>query len=1011
MTEPETVGQSAVADRFGEAGYRSFIRKVRTAIVIHDVDGQILDCNPMAETLLGFPIEQLRQKDIGSSWDFIFGDGSHMPFESYPISQVLATHVSVTGQMLGIRRAGKSDIAWVLVNAEPDFDANGELTAVIVSFVDVSDQKRADELLQQQLRVNRAIFQQGVVSHALLDRQYRIVQVNDSYARWYGKRPEEFVGQSAFDYLSVAENDIDTARAIINHVVSTKSEVRQPNYPYVFPNAPHLGVTYWDTTLQPIFDQQGDVEFIFFSAVEITERRRAEEALEKLNRELRAISDCNQTMVRADDEQSLLEDICRIICEEAGYHMAWVGYALEDEAKTVRPVAFAGHEEGYLANINVTWKDEERGRGPTGSALRTGELVYIQDFLNDPRTAGWKEQAANRGYRSSISLPLKDSNGRSFGVLTIYSTESYAFTAAEVRLLEELAGDLAFGIVVLRTREEHRRAEQDRIENLRFFESMERVTQAIQGREGLDELMSDVLEVVLNVFESDRAWLVYPCDADAEKWRIPMERTRPEYPGGNAYDLEIPMDPEVQRVIQILRSTPDAITFGPGCEHPMPASPDDHLGTKSMLAMAVYPIGDRPYMFGLHQCSHARVWTPDECRLLREIGRRLTDALTGVLSYRDLKESESKYRALAENAPDVILRYDLDLRRIYANPAYERETGNTVESSLNTTPDVNWRAETPVEEYNRHLRMAIESGISSEMLVSWINPVGEPTTHFLRIVPERTVEGKIVGVLAIGRNITAMIQAEDEILKLNQELEHRVTERTAQLEASNRELEAFSYSVSHDLRAPLRHIDGYSKILMQDYADKLDDEARNGLQRIRAATRKMDQLIDALLQLSRVTRTPLSRTSCDLSQMVQEVAADLMRAEAHRQVEFVISPNCWVNVDPSLMRIAMENIVGNAWKYTGRNPKALIEFRVEEVGRERIFCVRDNGVGFDMTYVKQLFGAFQRLHNSTEFAGTGIGLATVQRIINRHEGRVWIEGELDQGATLYFTLANGAESV
>jgi len=191
------------------------------------------------------------------------------------------------------------------------------------------------------------------------------------------------------------------------------------------------------------------------------ERKQAEEELRKLNRELKAVSNCNQTLLRAEDEQSLLNDICRIICDEAGYRLAWVGYAEHDDAKTVRPVAWGGFDGEYVANAKVSWADDaERAQGPGGAAIRSGKTVYMQDFTTDPRMAPWRESALQRGYRSTIALPLKDENENIFGVLLIYSTEINSFTPDEIRLLEELAGDLAFGIGVLRIRDERKQMEE-----------------------------------------------------------------------------------------------------------------------------------------------------------------------------------------------------------------------------------------------------------------------------------------------------------------------------------------------------------------------------------------------------------------------------------------------------------------------------------------------------------------------------------------------------------------------
>ncbi len=208
-------------------------------------------------------------------------------------------------------------------------------------------------------------------------------------------------------------------------------------------------------------DERGTPVAVLVTSNDISERKRAEEALRRLNRELQAISDCNQTLLRATDEQSLLEEICRIVCEEAGYRMAWVAYAEHDEAKSVRPVAWIGAEAGYLASAGVTWADTERGRGPTGTAIRSGKTCCIQDFATDPRVAPWRESVLQRDFRSSIALPLKDEHANAFGSLTIYSAQPNVFTSEEIRLLEELAADLAFGIITLRSRAARKQAEQE----------------------------------------------------------------------------------------------------------------------------------------------------------------------------------------------------------------------------------------------------------------------------------------------------------------------------------------------------------------------------------------------------------------------------------------------------------------------------------------------------------------------------------------------------------------------
>ncbi len=244
-----------------------------------------------------------------------------------------------------------------------------------------------------------------------------------------------------------------------------------------------------------------------------------------------------------------------------------------------------------------------------------------------------------------------------------------------------------------------------------------------------------------------------------------------------------------------------------------------------------------------------------------------------------------------------------------------------------------------------------------------------------------------------------------ENVQLLADLEARVRVRTAQLEAANRELEAFSYSVSHDLRAPLRSIEGYSAALEEDLGDRLDGRARDHLTRVRAASTRMNALIDDLLALSRVSRGDLRNESVDLSALSRSIVEDLARQAPERRFEIVIPDGLWATGDASLIRAVLENLLGNAFKFTANTPVSRIEVGCAEDGNDRVFFVRDNGAGFDMKYVGKLFAPFQRLHSAKDFPGTGVGLATVQRIIHRHGGRIWTESKLREGTTFSFTLA------
>ena len=292
----------------------------------------------------------------------------------------------------------------------------------------------------------------------------------------------------------------------------------------------------------------------------------------------------------------------------------------------------------------------------------------------------------------------------------------------------------------------------------------------------------------------------------------------------------------------------------------------------------------------------------------------------------------------------------------------------------------------------RHHENEILTRSGERRLIRWSNTV------------LRSASGEMLGTASIGEDITERKRAEDEVLRLNADLERRVIKRTAALEAANNELEAFDYSISHDLKAPIRHIDGFSTMLIEEYGDRLDERGRSCLQRIQGAAHRMEQLVDDLLSLSLVSRGEMNRKEVDLSALAQQVCAGLRQVEPGRDVDCVVASGLTAHADAGLMRIVLENLIGNAQKFSAGRSGTKIEFGSVTAESGPVYFVRDNGVGFDAAYADKLFAPFQRLHAQNEFTGTGIGLATVRRIIARHGGKVWAEGVVNQGATIHFTL-------
>ncbi len=609
-----------------------------------------------------------------------------------------------------------------------------------------------------------------------------IKEVNEGFTQMLGYTRDESIGKTTGE-LSIWTNQSDRVAFIAGlqetgRVMDFETKLRRK-----------------DGTVVTVIDSARTLDFDGEACVlsivrDITERKRYEETLHRLNRELQAVSNCNQALLRASDEQALLDEICRIVCEEAGYRVAFVAYAEHDAEQTVRPVAWAGVDEDYFAGAKLTWADRELGRGPLGTAIRTGQVVEIPDIATDPRMIPWRERALARGYRAGVAFPLKGDREVVFGGLLIYSGEANAITVDEIRLLEGLADDLAFGIASLRlrteqeeakrqlaaneqlfralvenspepvarydrelrrvyvnpairklfkapveqvlggtpagesplvdpesymasirrvietaeeqknegeyrTREgdirwsswrftpefgadgevatvlvisyditERKQAEEERQAHLQFLQSLDKINRCIQGEMSLDQMMNDVLELTLGIFDCDRAFLLHPCDPGDSHWQVPMEKTKPEYPGAQSFGQPIPMDPEVAQTLQALLDAPGPLRFGTGTDHPLPAAAAERFGFKSFLSMALRPNYGKPWQFGLHQCSRERQWTDGEVRLFEEIGRRISDGLNSLLITRDLRESEERFRLVFENSPVPIWEEDFSLIKV-----------------------------------------------------------------------------------------------------------------------------------------------------------------------------------------------------------------------------------------------------------------------------------------------------------------------------------------------------------
>ncbi len=437
---------------------------------------------------------------------------------------------------------------------------------------------------------------------------------------------------------------------------------------------------------------------------------------------------------------------------------------------------------------------------------------------------------------------------------------------------------------------------------------------------------------------------------------------------------------------------------------------------ESVMPMAEYPVSLvltsrkplKDYVAGIHQPDQDEItWVLvnaepefDDAGEIAQIIVSFIDLTEHKQAEEALRESEELYRVLTENSNDLIALHDNEGRHVYLSPSFVRFLGRTPEDSSGFDYD---RVHPEDIEAVQQIGEDVLAGKTKVVTYRYLD--AKESWRWIKGRAGRVHYRGKPHIMSVSHDITEQKRAEAEIHQLNQQLEQRVLERTAQFEAVNKELEAFAYSVSHDLRAPLRHIDGFVELLREKTQTTLDDQARRYMEMISESARKMGILIDNLLSFSRMGRNELLKSQVDLDKLVQDVIREFEPETEGRDVRWKLSPLPVIAGDQAMLRIVLANLVANSLKFTRPRQPAEIEIGcLPDQENEVVVFIRDNGVGFDMAYADKLFGVFQRLHHADEFEGTGIGLASVRRIIDRHGGRTWAEGKIDQGATFYFSL-------
>lgn len=688
---------------------------------------------------------------------------------------------------------------------------------------------------------------------------YRFLDINPAFERLTGWESRQVLGRTIREVLPTIEP----------FWIETYGKVALTGQPGKFEQfSKPLGRYYGVTAYSP---RKGQFAVLFS---DLTEAKQEQQRLQKLNRTLKALSDSNQAMMRATEERAYLQEVCRIIVQDCGHMMVWIGYAEEDEEKEVRPVAYAGFEEGYLETLQVTWADSERGRGPTGTAIRTGQPNVCNNMLAEARFAPWRDQAIQRGYASSIAIPLL-TGGKAFGALTIYSQEPHPFSEDEIKLLTELGGDLATGITSLRLKRAQQEAEQTLEKANEQLEQRvaERTAELGEKTRFLEAFFHHSLDSLVFL---DKAFNFIRVN---ESYAKACQREVGEFPGHNHFEF--------------------------------------------------YP-------------------NPENEEIFRQVVRTRTPHL-----------ARAKPFVFADHPEWGVTYWDWTLVPVLDG---EGEVDFLVFSLRDVTPQK--KAEAELAKYSEQLE---------------------------ELVRQRTVDLEATN---------AKLQLE---IGERQKAEQTLRQVAEELARSNRELEQFAYVASHDLQEPLRAVAGYVGLLHRRFPELLDAKAQHYIEGAKDGAVRMQRLIEDLLSLSRVQTKGKRFAPADLNAALEHALSNLQASLQESQARVTVDPLPTLRVDASQITQLLQNLIGNALKFR-RDAPPQIHVSAQCRDQEWVFSVQDNGIGIEPQYFERIFQIFQRLHTRRHYPGTGIGLAICKRIAERHGGTIWVESQLEQGSTFFFSI-------
>lgn len=1011
------------ATRIALAKYITLFENFPLGITVSDKQGNIIETNSIAEKLLGISSEeQLHRQLNGTEWQIIRSDGSLMPTEEYPSVRALHEGRKVDNVEMGIIKPDKS-VTWINVTAAPiPLDEYG----VVVTYGDINERKQAEEKIINTEKWYRSLIENAPDGVVLIDVNGKFKYASPSVERIFGYTQDDLPYCDA-DGLTHPE-DLPMVLAELKHLIGNPSYIPTIQYRFHHKNGDWRWIESTFSNLLGV----SNVEGIIINFRDIHERKLSEAELKKnqdLLKEAQRVGHIghmewhgdNEPMVCSDELYRILEmepqsipitpsNFSSMLTDEEGQRLVKLDHQffacrsdVEYEFSIKLP---SGRQRWLYLYGNVSYSED-------------GKPVHMISTIQDITERNLAIEALRGSEEKYHKLFERVNNGYSLNeIITDDKGNPVDYRIVEVNLaFEKIFGKNRIDLI-------NKNGSNFKTKTCEEWDNRLKIigNAAILGVEGDFEIFEDHSGRYYNVHiyspSSNFFAAIYEDITDRKTIEGAFKKIEEKYFALFNSKTDITLLTEISDMGvpgRIFEANDQAVsTTGYSREELLCLSIYDlskYPGSKSEEVAKQLLVGNTAKFNQTVKCKDGREF-PVEVMLYKIHSGDKTFALiaahdiTEILkAEKEAEESKRLMNALIDNVPIGITIADSNMDIIWFSQAGNAPPGFNIKNNIKTSVQINpmYYSDTkePVPYDDLPMVKAVKSGALVEnMEVILNNKDGNPVELSCNAVAVKNSDGEIIGGIMTFQDITAIKKREEEISNLNLLL----LKKTEDLERSNKELEAFSYSVSHDLRAPLRHISGFSTLLSKKFQDKLDEEGDRYIRQVNDAASLMGSLIDDILKLSRITRTELDIQRVDLSAIMKSISDETQKAFPDRRIEILISDELFADCDESLMTICLKNLFENAWKFTAKNNNAVIEFGKVLHKKKEIYFIRDNGVGFDMKYADNLFSAFQRLHNPTDFEGTGIGLAIVQRVISKHGGRIWAESEENKGATFYFEL-------